>query len=461
MVRLSGFNIYVEGFPEPGSTLVHNTFSGAYVVLGNDDLELLRRADRGEELTETETAAVSDPELWDSDVAICVANRKTEEAEFRQWFEMRRSGKEMTVTFGINLACNFDCPYCSQATVMSGKVMDEETCDASADWLVNRAHAIDADSLTLAFVGGEPLLHPARIKRVASRIRENLRDGIRFSFTLITNGYFLSGEMVDELKTVGLTGAQITLDGDEHTHSLTRVSKKGEDTFKRLFDNAIAASRKISIIINGNYQENTVAGFGPLITKLAKAGLPQGSKVSFSPALEGLSTESNVGSGSCTFSGTDMLYQPALFDLAKKNGFDTPSLHAIGPCSYHEKHGYAIDPDGALLKCPGFLGHAGKWAIGTVRDGLNDRYDQLVNRNPQRECGGCTHRPNCGGGCVAAQWVELGRTEGVNCEVTYFDSIAAAGVKREYNLAAYGATGKISETEALPAPKRRLPLAAV
>ena len=32
-MRLSGFNLYVDDFPAAGSTLIHNTLSGAFTVI--------------------------------------------------------------------------------------------------------------------------------------------------------------------------------------------------------------------------------------------------------------------------------------------------------------------------------------------------------------------------------------------------------------------------------------------
>jgi uncharacterized protein len=434
---LSGFNIYVEDYPEPGETLVHNTFSGAYVVLDASTLEILRKADRREPLTVEEQTVAADPDLFDPDVAICVSSRKAEEREFREWFERRRSGTEsLDVMVCINLACNFDCPYCVQAEVMDGSTMSHSTCDATAAWIAGRATEIGVERIALAFVGGEPLLHPDRIERVVRAVAAAVEVPVTFS--LITNGYFLDAAILDRLIPLGLTGAQVTIDGDERTHPVTRVSKKGENTFKRIFDHTIAASRRIRISINGNYQDDTVHGFGPLVRQLADAGLSPESRIKFGPALEALSSPSGVGSGSCTFSQSDTRFQTALHDRIAGLGFDAGELHALGPCSFHERHSFSIDVEGTILACPGFLGHR-DWGIGHVTEGLTGRYQQLLNINAQRECTGCNHQPNCGGGCVATQWLELGRPEGVNCELGFFESVAEAGVVREYAKATGGA----------------------
>src|SRR5262249_21374417 len=154
-------------------------------------------------------------------------------------------------------------------------------------------------------------------------------------FFLITNGYFLSAELIDKWLPLGLDGAQVTLDGDESTHKLTRVSKKNEDTFPRIFTNVVAASSKIRIIVNGNYQQNTVHGFAPLLQKLRDAGLPSGANVRFTPALAGLGAESDSGSGSCHWSGSQPELMMALSDEVRRQGFDPGDFGNIGPCSFH------------------------------------------------------------------------------------------------------------------------------
>ena len=104
-------------------------------------------------------------------------------------------------------------------------------------------------------------------------------------------------------------------------------------------------------------------------------------------------------------------------------------------------------------KCPGFLGKT-EWNIGHVATGLSTRYDGLVNINPQRLCGSCSHRPECAGGCVAAAWTASGRTEGVDCEIGFYEQHGEAIVKRRYALA-------VSESPeaalALFPPSARLP----
>jgi uncharacterized protein len=234
---------------------------------------------------------------------------------------------------------------------------------------------------------------------------------------------------------MGLYSAHVTLDGDETTHHISRKSKKkGEDTFQQIFDNCIAVSDLIDIAIKSNYQLDTVHGMIPMIRKLAAAGLKPGSKVKLSPALAVLGAPSDAASGSCLWNGSSPELMIALNDESFRNGFNAGDPMSVGPCSFHRRHSYAIDPEGHIYKCPGFLGKT-EWAVGHVDSGLTPRYEGLAAINPQRLCGSCEHRPECAGGCVAALWIESGRVEGVNCEIQFFEKHRDELIQRKYALA--------------------------
>lgn len=453
-MQLSRFNLYVDGYPEAGSTLIHNTLSGAFTVLDGETMAALRKLDAGQPLDDEERLLACDPDLRDPDVAVVVDSAEAEEAEFQAWFERKRSRREkLDVLVSVNLACNFDCPYCCQAGILDGTVMKPAVADQTADWIAARAIETGVEAVHLAFCGGEPLLHPERIKRIAGRIRRQIAPhGLELSFGLITNAYFLTDAMVSELVPYGLSHAQITIDGDESTHALTRVSKKGEDTFQRIFAHAMAASRRIRVLINGNYTEATRHGFIPLLGKLADGGLPRGSKVSFTPALEILSSIDWNGGGMCTWSDAETAMHMAMQDEILRRGYQTGALGAVGPCEFHDHHSFAIDPDGTIHKCPGFLGKP-SWGIGHVERGLDlERYQSMIRATPQASCDGCAHRPNCGGGCVAAEWLKRGEATGVNCERPFFERVKEDTVIRQFLLAT---SETVEEAVAAFPPPRR------
>jgi uncharacterized protein len=431
-MRLSGFNLYVADCPVEGRTLVHNTFTGGFVTLPEEELAVLRAADAGQALSEAERAAI-DPEYFDPAVGILVESREAEETAYRQWYEQqRRAVERLSAIVSVTFACNFACTYCCQSDVLDGHSMSPDTAKRTAHWLVERAGAIGARTIHLMFVGGEPLLQTARIEEIVHEVRAS---GLALTFGLITNGLFLTRRLVERWRPLGLVSAQVTLDGDETTHGITRRSKKrGEESFATIFRNVLAVAELITVKINGNYQRDTVHGFVPLVRELVRAGFPRGARIHFSPALTALGAPADSASGACSWSGSSPELMLALGDEVRRAGYDAGDPMSVGPCGFYRHHHYAIDPDGRLYKCPGFFGYE-EWAIGAVSAGLNARYEELIRHEVQSDCGGCAHRPNCAGGCVAAVWRTRGRAEGVNCEQDFFEHLKAPLVQRKYALA--------------------------
>ena len=460
-MQLSAFNLYVEDFPHPGETLVHNTFSGAYVVLDRQEMAWLHAATGSREMSAASRPRVSANDSltarateWSHpDVGIVVESLDAEREAYQTWFARERARPTMHVIISLNLACNFDCPYCCQADVMDGSVMSPEIIEESAVWLASRASTIGAESLRLTLMGGEPLLHPERIKQLTARVRELLEKPIDVKLSLITNGYFLTEEMVRDLLPYGLDAAQVTLDGDASTHHLSRVSKRGENTFQRIFDNTISASRIIRIVLNGNYQEHTISGFGPLVDQLADAGLPAETPFHFSPALESLSAPAGSVESACNWSHSPFEYRVALHDRILERGFQIGSLNFVGPCGFHSHHVYALDPQGNIFKCPGFLGHPA-WRVGHVGSGLTERYAEMLAWDATSGCGRCAHRPNCGGGCVADVMLRTGVMD-VNCEATYLHAMEQHALPRNYLLAVED--DRERALSRFPTPPRALP----
>jgi uncharacterized protein len=453
-MQASAFNLYIDNFPQAGRRLVHNTFSGAFVVLQDKPASVFEQVLSGQELGPDVRAVISAEQWTDADIGIVVESRAAERESHRAWFEAQRARRVLQAVVCINLSCNFECGYCCQADIMDGSVMSRATIEQTADWLAERARVIDAERVLIFAVGGEPLLYPERIKALCARLSSRIEPlGMDVGLGLISNGYYLSEDMVRELLPYGLESAQITLDGDRTTHACSRPSKRGEDTFQRIFDHVIAASRHIHIAVNGNYQAHNVAGFAPLIDELAAAGLGREHQIGFAPAFEMLSAPAGSVAGACNWSASPHGYRVALHDRILAAGYRTPPLEAVGPCGFHSHHLFAVDPQGNVFKCPGFLGHP-DWRIGHVDSGLGERYEAFLRWDALDSCGDCAHRPNCAGGCVADATLKHGALQ-VQCEQGYLAEVAEHALPRAYLMAT--SDDRAAAIASFPAPPAALP----
>ena len=78
-------------------------------------------------------------------------------------------------------------------------------------------------------------------------------SNIEYRHSITTNGYLLSQEIIEYLKTTPLSLLTITLDGPSETHDICRPLKSGAPTFWTIFRNikeAVTAGIKIALRVN-------------------------------------------------------------------------------------------------------------------------------------------------------------------------------------------------------------------
>ena len=106
----------------------------------------------------------------------------------------------------ITNKCNYRCLHCYNA---SGEncVVDNELTDEEVLELINQISKIKPH--TFCFCGGEPLLRKDLIVNCAEIL---YRNGVS-AISAVSNGYYLTEEIADELVQAHVSGIQISLDG--------------------------------------------------------------------------------------------------------------------------------------------------------------------------------------------------------------------------------------------------------
>ncbi len=158
----------------------------------------------------------------------------------RKYREVRMIAKAMKSPYHPILAhiipirrCNLSCTYCSEYDDFSKPVPTEEMLRR-----IDKLAALGTTAITIS--GGEPLLHPD-LEKIIERIR---RYGILA--TLISNGYLLSNDRIDNLNRAGLDYLQISIDNvlpDEVSKkSLKVLDKKLQSLAERALFNVTVNS---------------------------------------------------------------------------------------------------------------------------------------------------------------------------------------------------------------------------
>jgi radical SAM protein with 4Fe4S-binding SPASM domain len=112
------------------------------------------------------------------------------------------------VNWMITGRCNFNCLHCFNATD-NARLQSEFTLD-EAEKLISEAEKCGINGFTIT--GGEPMIHPHFIEIIKSIYAHEM-----YVYELNTNGYFLTQEVLNELKEIGCHPLmKISFDGIGH-----------------------------------------------------------------------------------------------------------------------------------------------------------------------------------------------------------------------------------------------------
>lgn len=163
--------------------------------------------------------------------------------------------RQLTLT--LTEQCNLRCRYClhgsGRAWVRPHRERAMPLATALAAVRYFAAHCGDAETPTVSFYGGEPLLRLDLIRAVVVEARRR-RDWPRLEFGVDTNGTLLDDEAVDFIAGEGIR-LQVSLDGPAAVHDRHRRFRDGRPThavvldgLARLLDRAPEAAARLSVV---------------------------------------------------------------------------------------------------------------------------------------------------------------------------------------------------------------------
>lgn len=239
MARWSQYNVAV---PRSGDLLLFNTRTGSLVQLGH---ERRRQVEQFELPAEFRDFLLGQGFLVPDDL---------DELELisRRYEAARESSDVLSVTIELTRACNFRCLYCYQGH--TAEHMDNRIETRLLRYLTRQM--ADVRHLEIHWFGGEPLLRLRRLAELAVPIAAAARNQrCTLSQNITTNGYLLSPNVAQQLKDLGVSDVQITLDGGEVSHNQLRPHKSGRGTYERVLagcEHAVAAGLSLLLRVNLN-----------------------------------------------------------------------------------------------------------------------------------------------------------------------------------------------------------------
>lgn len=345
-----------------------------------------------------------------------VADEVDELEIIEQQYESERKRSKFLLTILPTFDCNLRCTYCFMGKKSGAMKLD--ICEQIARFATNHLATHSVSSMSVDWLGGEPLLAIDIISSLSSEFRE-LCDmyGIPYYAQVITNGTLLTETVVQSLQEAGVERLQITVDGPPDVHDKRRGFKSGHgSSFAAIMKGIGFAIGKFIIRLRINIDSHNMTQVWRLLDLFDQRGWLK-PETGFFPYLARLSpyteTCAHVASFVCNMDdfytlqfkwwehlerlGLSVAFQP-LYQ------FPEPRLYN---CSAVGANGFIFTPDGEVHKC-GLTVDDSTQSIGRVDQPLDINHPnnrQWLEYSPFKipVCRECSFLPTCLGGCPRNQ----------------------------------------------------------
>lgn len=322
-----------------------------------------------------------------------------------RWVLSTRDPSRLGLTLVTSLGCNFDCPYCFEdkhPSIMSAEVQSH-VMDLVTDSVPNM------EVLDVTWMGGEPLVGRRVIYDLSKRFIELCdANGVSYTAGAVTNGWYLTPEICEQLAAARLSWVQVTIDGPAEIHDRNRPLVGGGATFDRVVANLHNAVEHFDVSVRVNVDTANLGKVEELFVILADEGLSGRLHVG---AAKTVAWDDNPAApmasyASACFTSPEFAEVELEFDrLAASYGLSSPSLpEPIGsPCTAVQANSLTVGSEGELYKCWDNIGDptASIGHIANYRE-TNDRALRWLLHNPTQDddCSQCIALPVCMGGCA-------------------------------------------------------------
>jgi uncharacterized protein len=312
----------------------------------------------------------------------------------------RADRSALSVTIELTEACNFRCVYCYQGHAKEHLEGDAE--DRIVRYLERKL--TELTRLHINWFGGEPLSRLPTLRRVSAALSAQAdRHGCRLTQFITTNGYLITPAVAAELKALGISNVQITLDGAREFHDRSRPLASGRGTYDRV----LAACRHvvdegIELMVRVNLNRINAESIDTLLSDLVARGV--------TPDKAIIHVVRAIDHGNLDASGSSICFKNAEFaqkwaeilDSVAKHGFGTPSIAPIAyNCPFDLEQAVMIGRDGSLRHCSSTDHQIAELDADGQEIEINATYDRVKNRRPTEDpvCRDCRYLPLCMGGC--------------------------------------------------------------
>ena len=313
----------------------------------------------------------------------------------------RFSKSTLNLTIAPTLHCNLSCSYCFEES--RPKVyMTDETENNIISFI--KRHK-EVERLNVTWFGGEPLLAFERIESLTRKINTL---GLSYYASIVTNGYLLTQEVIENFVHLNIKKIHVTIDGPENIHNKRRSHITEKNSFSVIYSNILKLKpylkdKKMVLSVRINIDKTNEEYYHEIYQKIRDDFGNIGIQI-YPGIVRNMS-------GACSS------YDDIIMDNQSRASFCIQQFVKYGiksseffpirhtdECIARQINGYLIDARGDIYKCWTDIGKKSE-AIGNVSatETINTiqlvRYLTGADVFDRQECQECFFLPVCGGGC--------------------------------------------------------------
>lgn len=403
-MKKSRYNVLLQA--EDGKELAFNSMSCALAEVDDDFLFLIENI---EHLKESELSEYQKKLIEKMKEGSYIVNKKVD--ELSQIKLLHNKGRYNNCSLGLTIAptlsCNFKCPYCYETpnNIMMLPEVQDNLIKAIEKYAENIRH------LNITWYGGEPLLGKEVIWKLSEQMISLCESkNITYSAYMITNGYLINQDVIDNMKKYKISGCQITIDGPPEIHNKRRILKNSGETFDKIINNVkLLVQNDCNVGIRINIDKTNVSDVERLIKIFKKVGIDNasinfGQVTAYTEACASVSSQcfTNEEFASSTLELQKMLHRYNI----KASGYPYYPAIKANYCGADQINAYVIDPEGYMYKCWNSVGDVSQ-SVGNICDMDTISGIQMINniewfeQGPfnSSKCKECNFLPICMGGC--------------------------------------------------------------
>lgn len=387
-MKSSNYNIIIDLGED--SSIIYNTYSRKYIVYNKSEKpvvkELMENLSKKSYTTKEVNCLVK---LLQKGIMIKDTINELEKLKF-QYLRERFDSKTLRIKIQTNLDCNIRCDKCN----FTGNLhISNETLNNILKFISRNIS--NHDKIQLIWCGGEPLLKTKQILNFSKNLVDLCQDNnITFESRIITNGYLLDEDAINNFKDIKLKNIHINLPigscDENEALSLKYMRSLYKTIFfniKKLFDSSIGIKLTLNIT-NFNYET--------LLSCIRLIPLQYRKNIDIKINL----IESSKDIPSAYELYKHLIDQGFYFNMKKAY---------LNHCPASNSNFITINPEGKAVPCPissslgyyyGHINHQGEFIIS--EEGLYYRHKNM-ELNHSEICANCAYIPLHSGNCAMSK----------------------------------------------------------